>query len=114
MRVLLDHCVPRSLRLLLVGQEVKTARQMGWSTLRNGDLLRTAAPEFGAFLSVDQGIDRDYGSGPLPMPVLLLIAHTNRRAELQPLVPAVLLLLQRPLELRLYCIDRAGLVERTR
>ena len=30
MRVLLDHCVPKRLRTLLAGHDVKTARQMGW------------------------------------------------------------------------------------
>ncbi len=42
MRVLLDHNVPRQLRRLLTGHEVRTAREMGWDALENGDLLDAA------------------------------------------------------------------------
>ena len=38
-RVLLDHCVPRPFRNLLVGCNVSTANEMGWANLKNGDLL---------------------------------------------------------------------------
>ena len=41
-RVLLDHCVPRTVRQALTGCEVKTTYEMGWSGLKNGELLRTA------------------------------------------------------------------------
>jgi hypothetical protein len=36
-RVLLDECVDRRLTRDIVGHEVKTARQMGWTTIKNGD-----------------------------------------------------------------------------
>lgn len=40
MRVLLDECVDWRLLRDLTGHDVKTARQMGWSELKNGHLLR--------------------------------------------------------------------------
>ncbi len=46
-RVLLDHCVPRPLRNQLVGCDVSTANELGWSQLRNGELLDAA--EAGGF-----------------------------------------------------------------
>ena len=39
MRVLLDACVPNGLRRSLPGHEVRTAPEMGWGDLDNGDLL---------------------------------------------------------------------------
>ena len=42
MRVLLDHCVPRPLRRHLVANAVSTAEEMGWSKLKNGELLEIA------------------------------------------------------------------------
>jgi hypothetical protein len=41
-RVLLDHCVPRPFRDLLVGCAVSTANEMGWAALKNGELLDAA------------------------------------------------------------------------
>ena len=42
MRVLLDACVPRPLRNFLSAHTVKTAQEMGWGNLKNGDLLKAA------------------------------------------------------------------------
>jgi hypothetical protein len=36
MRILLDQNVPRALRNLLLGHDVRTAAERGWSTLLNG------------------------------------------------------------------------------
>jgi len=41
-RVLLDHCVPRPFRDLLVDCAVSTANEMGWAELKNGQLLDAA------------------------------------------------------------------------
>ena len=39
MRLLLDECVPRKFKDALPGHEASTAREMGWSGKRNGELL---------------------------------------------------------------------------
>ena len=39
MRVLLDACVPKGLRRSVTGHDVRTAHEMGWGDLDNGDLL---------------------------------------------------------------------------
>ena len=46
MRVLLDECVDWRLARELAPHEVKTARQMGWTALKNGELLALAATHF--------------------------------------------------------------------
>ena len=56
MKVLLDHCVPRPLRRHLPGHAVKTAYQMGWDLVRNGDLIRSAEAEFDVMISSDQSL----------------------------------------------------------
>lgn len=40
MRVLLDECVDRRLSRDIIGHDVSTARQMEWSSIKNGELLR--------------------------------------------------------------------------
>ena len=48
MKVFVDECVDWRLAREIVGHEVKTAREMGWLTIKNGELLALAASEFGA------------------------------------------------------------------
>lgn len=42
MRVLFDQGTPAPLRHLLFGHDVATAFELGWSTLKNGELLAAA------------------------------------------------------------------------
>lgn len=42
MLILFDHGTPRGLARELPQHQVKTAREMGWDRLTNGDLLRSA------------------------------------------------------------------------
>ncbi|HEY7244501.1 MAG TPA: hypothetical protein VH678_11550 [Xanthobacteraceae bacterium] len=39
MKALLDECVDWRLARDLAGHDVKTARQMGWAAIKNGELL---------------------------------------------------------------------------
>jgi len=41
-KVLLDECVDWRLSRDIVGHEVKTAHQMRWATIKNGELLALA------------------------------------------------------------------------
>jgi len=45
-KVLLDECVDWRLARDIPGHSVKTARQMGWTIIKNGELLALAAAEF--------------------------------------------------------------------
>ncbi|MDR4493873.1 MAG: hypothetical protein AB7P17_15085 [Nitrospirales bacterium] len=54
MKVLLDECVDRRLAKDLVGYEGKTVPQMGWATIKNGELLALAEKEFDFFHTVDR------------------------------------------------------------
>jgi hypothetical protein len=48
MRILFDQGTPVAIRSALAGHEVRTAREQGWSTVSNGELLR-AAEDAGIF-----------------------------------------------------------------
>ena len=90
MRVLLDECVDWRLSRHMVGHEVKTARQMGWSTVKNGELLTLAAGQFDVFVTVDRNLAFQQNLTTLPIAVIVLGARTNRLADLIPLVPRLL------------------------
>ena len=52
MKVLLDECVDWRLARDIVGHDVKTARQLGWATIKNGELLTLASESFDVFVTV--------------------------------------------------------------
>jgi len=88
-RVLLDECLPRKLARELIGHEVQTVGQAGWSGVKNGELLLLAAGQFDALVTIDQ---RFALGQPVP-PSLLLVtiaAASNRLESLKPLTPQLL------------------------
>ena len=87
MKVLLDECVDWRLSRDIIGHEVKTVRQMGWATIKNGELLALAAEHFDVFVTVDRNLSFQQDLDSLSIAVIVLRAKTNRLAELRPLIP---------------------------
>jgi hypothetical protein len=57
MRILFDQGTPVPLRKYLPGHVIKTAYELGWSTLLNGDLLRLAEEAgFDVLLTTDKNL----------------------------------------------------------
>lgn len=54
MRILFDQGTPVPLRAFLKEHEVKTASEMGWSIMSNGELLDAAEQQFDLFITTDQ------------------------------------------------------------
>ena len=90
MRILLDECVDWRLARDIVGHDVKTARQMGWSTIKNGELLTLAVGSFDVFVTVDRNLTFQQNLISFSIAVIVLQAKTNRLADLRPLVPNLL------------------------
>lgn len=91
MKVLLDECVDWRLSRDLVGHEVLSARQMGWATVKNGELLALAAgTSFDAFVTVDRNLSFQQNVTALQIAVLVLRARASRLLDLRPLVPDLL------------------------
>jgi hypothetical protein len=93
-RLLLDECIDWRLSREIAGHEVKTARQMGWTAIRNGELLALAAKEFDVFVTVDRNLTFQQNLGTYPITVMVPRARTNRLADLRLLVPELLAALQ--------------------
>lgn len=92
MKVFLDECVDwRLSRDLAPPHEVKTARQMGWTSIKNGELLELAAAQFDVFVTVDRNLSFQQKVSGLRMAVIVLCASSNRLAQLRPLVPELLM-----------------------
>jgi hypothetical protein len=89
-RVLLDECVDRRLARQFSNHVVKTVPEMGWATIRNGDLLALAEKEFDVFVTVDRNLSFQQNLPRFRIAVLILRARTNRLADLLQLMPKIL------------------------
>jgi predicted nuclease of predicted toxin-antitoxin system len=90
MRILLDECMPRKLGRELVGPEISTVAQMGWTGLKNGALLSKAVGQFDVFLTVDRKLPNEQKLSTYAIAVVVLRCATNDINDLRKLVPEVL------------------------
>ena len=90
MRIFLDECVDWRLSRELAGHETATARQMGWASIENGELLALASQQFDVFVTVDRNLSSQQNLSGLRIAVVVLRAPTNRLADLKLLVPKLL------------------------
>jgi hypothetical protein len=74
----------------ITGHDVKTARQMGWATITNGELLSLAAEQFDVFVTVDRNLSFQQNLASFKVAVVVLRAPTNRLADLRPLISGLL------------------------
>jgi hypothetical protein len=94
-RVLLDENLPHGLISALSGHEVLTVQGLGWAGVKNGELLRRASGEIDAFLTMDRLLGRQRDLTALPFGVVLIVARSNRIADMLPLVSELLEVLHR-------------------
>ncbi|MDE0398650.1 MAG: DUF5615 family PIN-like protein [Candidatus Poribacteria bacterium] len=88
--MLLDENLPHQLRELFENNiEVVTVRYRGWQGKENGELLRIAANEFDAFITMDQGIPHQQNLSEIKIGIILLEAESNRFEDLAPLISKV-------------------------
>lgn len=87
--MLLDACVPRRLRNSLSEHEVRTAPEMGWGDLDNGDLLDAMEGHFEALVTVDKRLPNEQHIQNRPLGVVVLRARSNRLSDLLPLAPGL-------------------------
>ncbi len=89
MRILLDECVPKRLKREFPGQDVHTVQAMGWAGIKNGELLkRMVADSSEVFVTVDQNLRFQPNLQAAKIAILVLVASSNRTADLLPLMPS--------------------------
>ena len=90
MKVLLDECGDWRLARDIAGHDVKTARQMGWATIGNGELLASADGAFDVFVTVDRNLSFQQNLPAFSIAVIVLRTKSNRLSDLRQLVPGLL------------------------
>nr|VFJ60060.1 MAG: hypothetical protein BECKFW1821B_GA0114236_105325 [Candidatus Kentron sp. FW] len=90
-KVLLDECVDRKFAGHIVGHEVQTVRSAGWTSFKNGDLLRRAQPEFDVLVTTDRNFIYQQYIAKFDIAVIVLSGKIyNRIQDLLPLIPDLL------------------------
>ena len=89
MRILIDECLPKKLKLELPEHFVQTVPEAGWAGKQNGDLLSLAEIEFDVLLTNDQNMEHQQNLEQFDLAFVVLVAPTNDINELRPLMPAV-------------------------
>jgi len=86
-RVLLDECVDRGLLSEITGHEVRTVPDVGWASVKNGELLSRAQGDFDVFVTTDKNLMFQQNLPKFDIAVIVLAGKTNRLHDLLPLVP---------------------------
>lgn len=90
MRILLDENFPADFSKLLVGHEVFTVHNLGWSGVKNGELLRRAHSVCEVFVTLDRNLEFQQNLKILPFGVVVVRSVSNRMADLTPHITSIL------------------------
>lgn len=92
MRVLLDECVPRTIKsaLSVEGHQCTTVPEAGFAGKSNGELLKRAAGDFDVFVTLDKGVAYQQNLAGYEIGVVLIRARSSRVADILPHIPACL------------------------
>jgi hypothetical protein len=85
MRIVLDENTPRGVRRILAGHDVRTAAEMGWASIGNGQLLDEAEKAgFDALVTCDQNFPFQQNLAGRTIAVVVLSTNTWPIVRAQP------------------------------
>jgi predicted nuclease of predicted toxin-antitoxin system len=92
MKLLLDECVPRTLKpsLSVEGHNCSTVPEAGFAGKSNGELLRLAEGSFDVFVTLDKGMQYQQNLAGRKIAILVIRSKSNRLADILAHVPACL------------------------
>ena len=90
MRLLLDENFPVDFAQLLSEHEVATVHSLGWSGVKNGELLRRAHAACEVFITLDRNLEFQQNIKALPFGVVVVRSVSNRMAHLVPHIGSIL------------------------
>lgn len=88
MRILFDHGTPRGIALSVQGCAVKEAKEQGWDTLSNGELLKAAEDAgFDVLLTTDTNLP--YQQNLKGRKLAVVILNRNRWSLVRTVLPQI-------------------------
>jgi predicted nuclease of predicted toxin-antitoxin system len=95
MRLLLDENVPRKLALDLKDYQVMTVPEMGWSGIKNGELLKRLVKEkIDCFITADKNIEFQQNFAEYPIPVIVIQVRRITYPNIKTIVPEILKIIE--------------------
>lgn len=82
MRVLLDENFPVGFASLLIGHDILTVHGLGWSGIKNGELLRRAGKICDVFVTLDRNLEFQQNLKHLPFGIIVVRSYSSRIADL--------------------------------
>ena len=83
MKILFDQGTPLPLKNHLVGHEIQTAFELGWSALDNGDLIALAEESFDLLITTDQQLRYQRNLSGRKLAIVVLMTTSWPRVEKQ-------------------------------
>jgi hypothetical protein len=107
MKILLDENIDVRFKKYFTGlHEVYTVLDMGWTGIKNGNILKLLAQyNFDCWIVVDKNIPYQQNVSKLPCLVIVLDVFRNTLKYLQPLVPQVLEVLQKEITKKIIIVE---------
>lgn len=90
MRLLLDENFPADFAKLLAGHEVATVHSLGWSGIKNGELLRRAHTVCEVFVTLDRNLEFQQNIKALSVGIVVVRSVSNRMVHLTPHIDSIL------------------------
>lgn len=87
---LLDDTGPRDFAKLLVGNEVSAVLSLGWSGIKNGELLCRASGLCDVFVTLDRSLEFQQNTKALSFGGVVVRSVSNRMADLTPRISSIL------------------------
>ena len=87
MKILLDECTPLVVKKRLPRADVSTVQEMGWSGVRNGELLTEADDQFGVLITTDKNLRHQQNLKKFKLAVILL--PSNQVPVVESLAPDI-------------------------
>jgi predicted nuclease of predicted toxin-antitoxin system len=104
MKILIDECLPAEIseKFAELGHECQTAREAGFGSKKNGELLTVAEGRWDVLVTSDKNIRFQQNMSGRKIAILVLRARSTRISDLVPLIPACVQILGaiRPGEIR--------------
>lgn len=87
MKILLDESVPHAVQAQLRHFAIRTVQDMGWTGIKNGELLRLAEQEFNVLVTADQNLPHQQNLSGRKLAIIVI--PTNQVRTVIALLPAV-------------------------
>lgn len=86
-RVLFDEDMPRQLRRDLSEFEIVTVQEQGWSSLKNGELLRRASGTFDVLVTADKQLQKQQNILQFDLGIVVVATVDTRLPQMRSVLP---------------------------